>query len=121
MNFNLPKSSTHSSNPANAEKIKRRTSCRPKVSARDTSTDMSALQKGRVMTEVRNSKDVFQTVKDRLCLWPTSDEIICMLMLLKSEQSSPSYRTGVNIPPRPVTQTASRKGRKTPQSPRTAQ
>ncbi|BFY98220.1 hypothetical protein BsWGS_01260 [Bradybaena similaris] len=51
-----------------------------------------------VVSDFRNSEDITQTIRDRLCLWPTGDEIITLLMRLKMEQLCPSYRPSANTP-----------------------
>ncbi|CAL1528270.1 unnamed protein product [Lymnaea stagnalis] len=65
-------------------------------SRRETSVDTALIQKGLVLARVRESVDMQQAVRDRLCLWPTGDEIVCLLMMLQSQQITPSYRPGVS-------------------------
>ncbi|KAH9513027.1 hypothetical protein Btru_035630 [Bulinus truncatus] len=59
---------------------------------KDVVVDQTLLDKGKLINDVRNSDDIYQAVKDRLCLWPTGDEIISLLMLIQSDQISQSYR-----------------------------
>ncbi|XP_005091958.1 uncharacterized protein LOC101863722 [Aplysia californica] len=63
--------------------------------------DPADLAKGQIVTDVRNSDDMIQAVRDRMCLWPTGDELICLLTMVQSEQSSESWRDTVQPPPAP--------------------
>ncbi|KAK3798884.1 hypothetical protein RRG08_050263 [Elysia crispata] len=47
--------------------------------------------KGQVITDVRNALDVTEAIKNRLALWPKGDEIVALLMLLKSDQMCTSF------------------------------
>ncbi|KAK0041678.1 hypothetical protein Bpfe_028874 [Biomphalaria pfeifferi] len=86
-----------------SSEAKRRSGYRPKYGTKcvkDMALDKSMLDKGKLITEVRKSSDLNQAVRDRLCLWPTGDEIVTLLMLLQSEQTTKSYRQS-SVQPKP--------------------
>ncbi|CAG5132365.1 unnamed protein product, partial [Candidula unifasciata] len=57
------------------------------------------LSKGNLINDVRNSSDVTQAVRDRLCLWPTGGEMVALLMLLKVDHMCTSFRPTAVTPP----------------------
>ncbi|RUS75310.1 hypothetical protein EGW08_016931 [Elysia chlorotica] len=53
--------------------------------------DSEEIRKGQVVSEARESDDVERAVAKRLARWPEGNEIVALLMLLKTEQVCASY------------------------------